>query len=120
MDAVLTAIKARHGSRFADDYRFVSFQSLDPATVLNAKLIHRCGDELDEDARRAVRAVLPGLGPETTAAEIGRATGLDARGMRAAFALIPSGVLVNLPGRQITFDSPLTNLLSTSPANQAA
>lgn len=118
--AVIKAICARHGTRFADDYRFVSFDGLDPATVANAGMIARCGDELDREARRAVRAVLPDLGPEVTAHEIGLATGLGVRGMRATFALIPKGVLLNPPGRQLCFHTPLANLRSRHPANQAA
>lgn len=119
-DGVLGAICARHGTRFADDYRFVSFEGLDPATVVNAELITRCGRHGDREALRAARAALPGLGPEVTATEIGLATGMDVRGMRAAFALIPSGILLNPPGEQLRFDTPLTNLLGRRPANQAA
>lgn len=118
--AILNAICARHGAEFAHDYRFVSFDELDPETVVNASLIMRCGDDLDEEARSAVRAVLPDLGPEVTADEIGKATGLGVRGMRAAFALIPEGALLNPPGEQLRFETPLTNLRSRHPANQAA
>ena len=118
--AILDAICARHGAGFADDYRFVSFDKLAPETVVNASLIMRCGSDLDEEARRAVRDVLPDLGPEVTADEIGKATGLGVRGMRAAFALIPAGALLNPPGEQLHFDTPLTNLRSRHLANQAA
>lgn len=119
-DAIMDAICARHGTRFADDYRFVSFESLDPETVANANLIMRCADHLDAEALSAVRAILPDLGPEATATEIGEATELGARGMRAAFALIPTGILLNPPGKQLLFETPLTNLRSRQPANQAA
>jgi hypothetical protein len=119
-DAIMDAICARHGTRFADDYRFVSFEGLDPATVVNANLIMRCVDEMDAEALRAVRDILPDLGPEASATEIGEATGLGARGTRAAFALIPTGVLLNPPGEQLLFETPLTNIRSRQPANQAA
>lgn len=118
--AILDAINARHGDGFAHDYRFVSFDGLDPATVVNASLIARCGDDLDEEARSVVRAALRDLGPDVTADDIGEATGLGVRGMRAAFALIPAGALLNPPGKQLCFDTPLTNLLSRHCANQAA
>ncbi|MGU3465563.1 hypothetical protein ACLBXO_11975 [Methylobacterium sp. C33D] len=118
--AILTAICARHGARFADDYRLVTFDGLSPATVANAGLITRCGGEFDGEARRAVRAVLPDLGPEVTAHEVGLATGLGVRAMRAAFALIPEGDLLNPPGLQLCFHTSLANLRSRRPANQAA
>ncbi len=104
----------------AHDYRLVTFEGLDPVTVTSASLIARCGRALDHEAQQAVRAVLPGLGPEVTAAEIGKASGYGARGVRAAFALIPAGLLKNPPGVTLHLDTPLTNRACRQNTNQAA
>lgn len=105
---------------FADDYRLVTFEGLDPVAVVNASLIARCAEAQDHEAWEAVRKVLPMLPPVATATEIGRASGYDVRGMRAAFALIPAGLLRNPPGQRLHMDTPLTNGASLRIANQAA
>jgi hypothetical protein len=96
-------------SGLADDYRLVTFEGLDPAAVGNASLIARCGAEQDREAWEAVRAILPGLPGTVTAAAVGEASGYGVRGMRAAFALIPAGLLRNPPGERLHMDTPLTN-----------
>lgn len=104
----------------ADDYRLVTFEGLDPVTVVNASLIARCGEYQDHEAWAAVRALLPNLPATVTAAGIGAASGYGVRGMRAAFALIPAGILRNPPGQRLHMDTPLTNGASLLRANQAA
>ncbi len=105
---------------FADDYRLVTFEGLDPASVQNAGLIARCGAEQDHEAWEAVRAILPGLPGTVTAAGLGKASGYGVRGMRAAFALIPAGHLRNPPGERLHMDTPLTNGSSLIGTNHAA
>lgn len=104
----------------ADDFRLVTFEGLDPAAVENASLITRCGAEQDSEAWEAVRATLPNLPGTVTAAAIGQASGYGVRGMRAAFALIPAGLLRNPPGERLHMDTPLTNGSSLIGANHAA
>lgn len=116
----LRLISAFNPATFASDYRLVTFDGLDPIAVTNASLINRCARELDHDAQDAVRAVLSRLGRRVTANEIGTASGYGCRGMRAAFALIPAGLLRNPPGKRLHMDTPLTNWASRVSANQAA
>ena len=92
----------------------------DPAAVENASLIARCGAEQDREAWEAVRAILPGLPGTVTAASLGEASGYGVRGMRAAFALIPAGLLRNPPGERLHMETPLTNGSSLLSANHAA
>lgn len=116
----LKLICAQDTVGFAHDYRLVTFEGLDPVTVTNASLIARCGGEQDHEAWEAVRAVLPDLPPSVTATKIGHASGYDVRGMRAAFALIPAGLLKNPPGQRLHMETPLTNWASRWGANHAA
>ncbi|TFZ59775.1 hypothetical protein E4V01_07440 [Methylorubrum sp. Q1] len=104
----------------ADDYRLVTFAGLDPAAVENASLIARCGAEQDREAWEGDRAILPGLPGTVTAAGLGEASGYGVRGMRAAFALIPAGLLRNPPGERLHMHTPLTNGSSLLSANHAA
>lgn len=104
----------------ADDFRLVTFEGLDPTAVENASLIARCGAEQDREAWEAVRATLPNLPRTVTAAGIGQASGYGVRGMRAAFALIPAGLLRNPPGQRLHMDTPLTNGSRLTRANHAA
>lgn len=117
---ILKLISDQDTAGFAQDYRLVTFEGLDPGTVANASLIARCGAEEDREAWEAVRAVLPRLPPSVTARETGQASGYDVRGMRAAFALIPAGLLRNPPGKRLHLDTPLTNFACPRSANHAA
>ena len=104
----------------ADDFRLVTFEGLSPVAVENASLIARCGAQEDREAWEAVRATLPNLPGTVTAAGLGEASGYGVRGMRAAFALIPAGLLRNPPGERLHMDTPLTNGSSLILANHAA
>lgn len=117
--AILTLLGDQDTAGFAQDYRLVTFEGLDPETVTNASLIARCGAEEDREAWEAVRTVLPSLPPSVTAREIGLASGYDVRGIRAAFALIPAGLLRNPPGKRLQLDTPLTNFACPRNANHA-
>ncbi|WP_437871006.1 hypothetical protein ACSD7O_17405 [Methylorubrum extorquens] len=107
--AVVDAICAQHRAKLADDYRAVTYESLDPVAVLNGRLILRCGRDHDYAAMDAVRRALTRLGPATTLREVAVATGLGRRGVRAAVALLQSGVLMNPPGKRLDLDLPLEN-----------
>ena len=108
---VVKAIRDQLGSDFADDYRLVTYASLCPAAVRNARAILKCGRALDFEGQDAVRAALPHLGGEVTLEEVAEATGLEERGFRAALALIQSGVLIPPPGQELRPDLPLLNRL---------
>ncbi|WP_267354144.1 MULTISPECIES: hypothetical protein [unclassified Methylobacterium] len=118
--AKLRLLSDQDSRGFADDYRMATFEGLCPATVHNASLIARCGREQDHEAWEAVRAILTEVPAAATAAEIGNASGLGVRGMRAAFALIPAGDLRNPPGIRLNMDTPLTNRAGRETTNQAA
>ncbi|SFM31148.1 hypothetical protein [Methylobacterium pseudosasicola] len=109
---VIKTICAQHGNRLADDYRAVTYETLDPFQVMNGREIIECGRDHDHAGRRAIRTALPGLGQVTTLREVATATGLGQRGVRAAVALLQSGVLVNPPGKLLELDLPLGNRLS--------
>ena len=109
---VISAICVQHGARFADDYRAITYETLDPVAVLNGRLILRCGRDHDHAARSAVRRALTLLGPVTTLREIAIATDLGQRGVRAAVALLQSGILMNPPGERLGLDLPLENRAS--------
>ncbi|CAO4164090.1 hypothetical protein [Methylorubrum populi] len=44
---VIEAICTQHGALLADDYRTVTYETLDPVAVLNGRLILRCGRDHD-------------------------------------------------------------------------
>lgn len=105
--AILTAVGAQLGTRFAHQYRAVTNDTLDPVALLNARLIVRCGRDHDYAAMDVVRDSLPRLGRSATLREVAEATGLGRRGVRAAVALIQSGVLANPGGARLDLDLPL-------------
>jgi hypothetical protein len=105
----IEAICAQHGARLAHDYRAVTYETLDPVAVLNGRLILRCGRDHDYAAMDAVRQALPRLGPATTLREVATLTGLGQRGVRAAVALLQSGILMNPPGKRLCLDLLLEN-----------
>lgn len=107
--AVIAAISTQHGAKLADDYRAVTYETLDPVAVLNGRLILRCGRDRDHAGQDAVRTALRGLGVVTTLREIAEATGLGVRGARAAVALLQSGVLASPHGERLRLDLPLEN-----------
>ncbi|MGY2049165.1 hypothetical protein [Methylobacterium sp. JK268] len=110
--AIVEAICAQKGSRLADDYRAITYETLDPVAVLNGRYIVACGRDHDHAGLRTVRAVLPGLGPVTSLREVALAVGLGQRGVRAAAALLQSGILMNPPGKRLGLDLPLENRVS--------
>ena len=110
--AIVEAICAQSGSRLADNYRAITYETLDPVAVLNGREIVACGRDHDHAGLRAVRSVLPELGPITSLREVAKATGLDQRGVRAAIALLQSGILMNPPGERLDLDLPLENRVS--------
>ena len=105
----LQAIRSAHGSRFAHEYRVVTYETLDPVAVLNGRQILDCGRDLDQVGREAVLDALLRLGPSVTLDQIAGATGLGERGRRAATALLASGLLVSPPGERLRPDLPLEN-----------
>lgn len=109
---VISVICVQQGARFADDYRAITYETLDPVAVLNGRLILRCGRDHDHAARSAVRRALTLLGPVTTLREIAIATDLGQRGVRAAVALLQSGILMNPPGERLGLDLQLENRAS--------
>ncbi|MCP1548436.1 MULTISPECIES: hypothetical protein [Methylorubrum] len=116
---IVKTICAQHGSRLADDYRAVTYETLDPFAVLNGRDIIECGRDRDEAGKAAIRKALPGLGPVTTLREVAMATGLGPRGVRAAKALLQSGILMNPPGKRLDLDLELGNRISgRSPREQ--
>lgn len=108
---VIEAICAQRGSAVADDYRSVTYESLDPVAVLNGRLILRCGRDHDHAGQGAVRKALRCLGRATTIREIAEAAGMGPRGARAAVALLQSGLLTNPLGEKLGLDLPLENRL---------
>ena len=106
---VIKAICSQHGNSLADDYRAVTYETLDPVAVLNGRLILRCGRDHDYAARDTVRKTLPRLGTATTLREIALATGIGQRGVRAAVALLQSGILIFPAGERLRLDLPLEN-----------
>lgn len=106
---VMETICTEHGSRFADDYRAITYETLDPIAVLNGRDIVDCGRDHDHAAMDVVRMALPGLGPVTSLREVALSTGLGQRGVRAAVALLQSGILMNPPGMRLDLDLPLEN-----------
>ncbi|MGW5841071.1 hypothetical protein ACWFZ6_24085 [Methylorubrum extorquens] len=110
--AIVETICAQKGSKLADDYRAITYETLDPDAVLNGREILACGRDHDHAGLRAVRSVLPGLGPITSLREVALATGLGQRGVRAAIALLQSGILMNPPGKRLDLDLPLENRVS--------
>lgn len=106
---VIKAICAQHGARFADDYRAVTYETLDPVAVLNGREILRCGRDHDHTGKNAVRQALPRLGHITTLREIADTTALGQRGVRAAVALLQSGILGVPAGERLRLDLPLEN-----------
>ena len=110
---IIQAICAQHGVEFAHDYRAVTYETLDPVAVLNGRLILRCGRDHDHTATDAVRKALTRLGPATSLRQVALATGIGQRGVRAAVALLQSGILMNPRGKRITLDLPLENRAAT-------
>jgi hypothetical protein len=106
---ILEAIAAEHGSRVADEYRTVTYETLDPIALKNAKLIVGCGRDQDIAGQRRVREVLADLGPTVTLREVAEASGLGDRGVRAAVALIQSGILMPPRGQHLALDLPMEN-----------
>lgn len=106
---ILKAIHAEHGTSFADEYRSVTYEKLDPVALKNAKFIVDCGGDQDVAAQARVRDVLADLPAMVTPRQIGEATKLGCRGARAAIALIQSGILGVPPGRELNADRPLEN-----------
>ncbi|TNC11693.1 hypothetical protein FF100_18835 [Methylobacterium terricola] len=117
VEAVLRAICAEHGAEIADDFRTVTYETLDPVAVLNGRLILRCGRDRDHAALKAVQAALTRLGPGTTFREVALASGLGQRGVRAAVALLQSGILASPPGERLHLDLPLTNRAANANEN---
>ena len=106
---VIKAICAQRGPEIADDYRAITYETLDPVAVLNGRQILRCGRDHDYVGQAAVRKALASLGPITTFREIAAATGLGHRGVRAATALLQSWILANPPEERLDLDLPLEN-----------
>lgn len=106
---VVKTICAQHGNRIAHDYRAVTYETLDPYAVLNGREIVDCGRDHDHAGKDAVRKALRRLGPVTTLREVATATGLGQPGVRAAVALLQSGILMNPPGKWLDLDLPLEN-----------
>jgi hypothetical protein len=106
---VVKAICAQHGAKLADDFRAITYETLDPVAVLNGRQIIRCGRDHDYAAQSAVRGALRRLGPATTLREVAIASGHGQRGVRAAVALLQSGIIVSPPGERLRLDLPLEN-----------
>lgn len=106
---IVETIAAEHGSKVADEFRTVTYESLDPIALENAKLILDCGRDHDLEAQRLVTKILADLGPTVTLRDIAEASGLGDRGVRAAIALIQSGILMLPRGRDLTIDLPMQN-----------
>lgn len=113
---VIAAICAQHGAKLADDYRTITYETLDPVAVLNGRFILRCGRDHDYAGQEATRAALRRLGAVTTLREVAEATGLGARGARAAVALLQSGILASPPGERLRLDLPLENRIPAGTA----
>lgn len=107
--AILEAIAAQHGAAVAHEYRGVSRESLDPIALDNARVILRCGRDPDARGRRIVGDLLSTLGPSVTLREIALASRMGVRGLRAAVALIQSGLLAPPRGSRLAQDLPLAN-----------
>jgi hypothetical protein len=106
---ILKATSAQHGAEVADEYRVVTYESLDPTAVVNGRIILRCGRDHDAAAQDRVGETLKRLGSSVTLAEIGTVSGLGQRGLRAAIALIRSGILRCPPGERLALNLPLEN-----------
>jgi len=106
---ILKAIEVEHGSRIADAYRTVTYESLDPVALENARLIVRCGRDQDIAAQRRVRECLADLPATVTLERIAQASGIGHRGLRAAIALIQSGILVLPCGQPLASNLPMVN-----------
>ncbi|WP_199084549.1 hypothetical protein [Bosea sp. ASV33] len=110
----LRAIHAQHGARFANAYRAITYEKLDPIALKNAELILRCGGDRDIEGQTQVREALADLPATVTPREIGDATKLGRRGIRAAFALVQAGILMPPPGQELDPDLPLENRASAT------
>lgn len=117
VETVLQAIHAEHGAKIADDFRTITYEGLDPVAVLNGRLILRCGRDRDHAGMEAIREALQRLGPATTLREIAVASGLGQRGVRAAVALLQSGILTSPAGERLRLDLPLTSHASKASGN---
>lgn len=115
---VIKAICAQHGPEIADDYRAITYETLDPVAVLNGRQILRCGRDHDYVGQTAVRKALASLGPVTTFREVAASTGLGQRGVRAATALLQSGILANPPGERLSLDLLLENRVPARSAGE--
>jgi hypothetical protein len=111
---VLKAISEQYGTRLADDYRVVTYDTLDPVAVMNGRVILRCGRDQDHAAMDVVRATLARLGPVVTLAEVAEQSCMGKRGLRAAVALIQSGLLMPPRGERLRVDLPLENRRPTT------
>ncbi len=114
--AIIEAIAAEHGARVADEYRTVTYESLDPVALENAKLILACGRDHDIAGQRLVGEILADLGQTVSLREIAEASGLGGRGVRAAVALIQSGILMPPRGEHLALDLPMENRSSPGSA----
>lgn len=104
----LKLIASVAGDDFADAYRIVTEKDLSAVAIANARLIVDCGCDADLDAQAAVREAVAGRRGGTTASRLGADTGLGDRGVRAAFALIQSGLLKPQRGARLDRNTPLT------------
>jgi hypothetical protein len=95
------------GDSFAAEFRLVTEKDLSAVAIENARLIVDCGSDADLDAQDVVRDSVVGQGGHTTARRIGVETGLGARGVRAAFALIQSGLFKPARGAPLDQDTVL-------------
>lgn len=108
----LRLVSDQAGDRFADDYRIATEKQLTKVQIENAKDILACGADGDAEGRTMVADALRELPRSARLAAIADASGLGARGYRAAIALVQEGALEVPKGKRIAPDAVLHNRLT--------
>lgn len=109
-EALLQEVCEHVGDDLADEYKLLTELHVNDVAVANAKSIIECGRDFDIRGQEVVRASLMRAPATITLAEIGKLSGLGARGERAAMALIQQGALRFDPAEPLSPTVKLRNL----------
>lgn len=109
LEPVLKTIAATVGDTFADEYCLLTEVDLDRVTIANARDIVGCALDFDFEAQQAVRDYLSHAPSEVRLRDCNAALNDGDRGLRAAKALIPSGILVNRRRTRLGPEAVLSN-----------